>query len=203
MRHDFLDRFSRLESPIHRLPSAVKLGGSLCIIAALITSPLSYPWFFMVAGGLLILLTAISRIPSKFILRRLLLLEPFVLGIAIMTLLQPGGCIIFLTVVVKSTLCLLTMILLSNTTPFAELLNTLRRIGFPRLLVTVLALLYRYIFVLIDEAERLNRARESRTFGESRLQKWHSLASLVGQLFVRSTERAERIFAAMLARGWK
>lgn len=203
MRHDFLDRFSRLESPIHRLPTAVKLGGSLCIIAALIASPLSYSWFFVVAGGLLILLTALSRIPWKFIVRRLLLLEPFVLGIAVMALLQPDGQIIFLTVVVKSTLCLLTIILLSNTTPFAELLNTLRRIGLPRLLVTILALMYRYIFVLIDEAERLNRARESRTFSESRLQKWYSLASLVGQLFVRSTERAERIFAAMLARGWK
>jgi cobalt/nickel transport system permease protein len=203
MRHDFLDRFSRLESPIHRLPSAVKLGGSLCLIAAVIASPPAYPWFFMAAAGLLIILAALSRIPWRFIVRRLLLLEPFVLGIAIMALLQPDGWIIFLTVVVKSTLCLLTMILLSNTTPFAELLNTLRRIRFPRLLVTVLALLYRYIFVLIDEAERLNRARESRTFSESRLQKWYSLASLVGQLFVRSTERAERIFAAMLARGWK
>jgi len=145
----------------------------------------------------------LSRIPWKFVVIRLLLLEPFVLGIAIMALLQPDGWIIFLTVVVKSTLCLLTIILLSNTTPFAELLNTLRRIGLPRLLVTILALMYRYIIVLIDEAERLNRARESRTFRESRLHKWHSLASLVGQLFVRSTERAERIFAAMLARGWK
>jgi cobalt/nickel transport system permease protein len=120
-----------------------------------------------------------------------------------MALLQPNGGAVFLTVVVKSTLCLLTMILLSNTTPFAELLNALRKIGFPTLLVTTLALLYRYIFVLIDEAERLNRARESRTFRGSRLAKWRSLASLVGQLFVRSTERAERIFAAMLARGWR
>jgi cobalt/nickel transport system permease protein len=203
MRHDFLDRFSRLESPIHHLPTAVKLVGALGLIAALITIPLTHLWFFAASAGLLCILTAVSRIPWKFILRRLILLEPFVLGIAIMALFQPGGLTVFLTVVVKSTLCLFTMILLSNTTPFAELLSTLRRVGFPRLLVTVLALLYRYIFVLIDEAERLSRARESRTFRKSQLQRWHSLASLIGQLFVRSTERAERIFAAMLARGWK
>jgi cobalt/nickel transport system permease protein len=63
--------------------------------------------------------------------------------------------------------------------------------------------MYRYLFVLIDEAERLNRARSSRTFSASRLRRWHTLASLIGQLFVRSTERAERIYAAMSARGWK
>jgi cobalt/nickel transport system permease protein len=203
MRHDFLDRYSRLESPLHRLPAAVKLVGSLALITALIVTPLAHIWFFASSAGLLILLCSISRIPWGFILRRLVLLEPFVLGISVMALLQPGGWTVFLTVVVKSTLSLLTMILLANTTPFAELLKTLRRIGLPRLLVTILALLYRYIFVLIDEAERLARARESRTFRKGRFQKWRSLAALIGQLFVRSTERAERIYAAMLARGWK
>jgi cobalt/nickel transport system permease protein len=79
----------------------------------------------------------------------------------------------------------------------------MKRLGVPRLLVTILALLYRYLFVLIDEAERLNRARASRTFSSNRRKKWHMLASLIGQLFVRSTERAERIYAAMTARGWK
>jgi len=203
MRHDFLDRFSRLQSPIHRVPTAVKLGGSLGLITGLIATSVAHVWFFVAAAGLLILLTAMSRIPWKFVIRRLVLLEPLVLGVAAMALLQPNGGAVFLAIVVKSTLCLLAMILLSNTTPFAELLETLRRVRFPRLLVTILALLYRYIFVLIDEAERLNRARESRTFRNGRVRKWHSLASLVGQLFVRSTERAERIYAAMLARGWK
>jgi cobalt/nickel transport system permease protein len=95
------------------------------------------------------------------------------------------------------------MILLSNTTPFSSLLLTMKRLGVPRLLVTILALLYRYLFVLIDEAERLHRARASRTFSTSRTKKWQMLASLIGQLFVRSTERAERIYSAMTARGWK
>ena len=203
MRHDFLDRYSRLKSPLHRLPTAVKLIGALALITALIVTPLIQIWFFASSAGLLIVLCIISRIPWRFVVRRLILLEPFVLGISVMTLLQPGGWMVFLTVVVKSTLSLFTMILLANTTPFAELLKTLGRIRIPRLLITVLALLYRYIFVLIDEGERMARARESRTFRESRFQKWRSLASLIGQLFIRSTERAERIYAAMLARGWK
>jgi len=65
------------------------------------------------------------------------------------------------------------------------------------------ALLYRYLFVLLDEMERMNRARHSRTFTQHRWRTWKNLASVIGQLFVRSTERAERIYAAMCARGWK
>jgi cobalt/nickel transport system permease protein len=63
--------------------------------------------------------------------------------------------------------------------------------------------MYRYLFVLIDEGERLSRARMSRTFSTNRVRKWQALGSLIGQLFVRSTERAERIYAAMTARGWR
>ena len=105
----------------------------------------------------------------------------------------------------RSTLCLLTMVLLSNTTPFSAILQVLRRVRVPGLFVTTLALMYRYLFVLVNEAERMHRARASRTFTRksSRHHLWRALGTVIGQLFVRSTERAERIYAAMLARGWK
>jgi cobalt/nickel transport system permease protein len=203
MRHDFLDRYSRLDSPIHRLPTVVKLFGTLCIVAASVSVSFTLYWFFIIVAGLLLVLSAFTSIPWKFIFGRLILLEPFALGIALMALFQENGGMVFLSILVRSTLCLFTMILLSNTTPFSSLLKTMARLGVPRLLVTILALLYRYLFVLIDEAERLNRARISRTFSTSRRKRWQMLASLIGQLFVRSTERAERIYAAMTARGWK
>jgi cobalt/nickel transport system permease protein len=66
-----------------------------------------------------------------------------------------------------------------------------------------LALTYRYLFVLIDEAARLRRARDSRMFVIRRFHIWLSLTSLLGQLFIRSTERSERIYTAMISRGWK
>jgi cobalt/nickel transport system permease protein len=203
MRHDFLDRYSRLDSPIHRLPTIVKLMGTLVVIAATVSVSFNHVWFFVVVAGILLILAALTSIPWKFIFGRLILLEPFALGIAVMALLQHDGGMLFLSIVVKSTLCLFMVIMLSNTTPFSSLLQTLRRIHVPGLLITILALLYRYLFVLIDEAERLNRARASRTFTTSRRSRWRILASLIGQLFVRSTERAERIYAAMTARGWK
>jgi cobalt/nickel transport system permease protein len=203
MRHDFLDRYSRLNSPIHRLPTTVKLLSTLCIISATVTVHFTQVWFFILVAGGLLILSALTTIPWRFVFGRLMVLEPFALGIAVMALFQENGVFVFLSILTKSTLCLFTVILLSNTTPFAEILLSLKRFGVPKLLITILALMYRYLFVLIDEAERLNRARGSRTFSDTRLRKWSSMASLVGQLFVRSTERAERIYAAMSARGWK
>ena len=203
MRHDFLDRYSRLDSPVHRLPTAVKLLATCCIIVATVSVPFTTVWIFALTAGVLLIVATVSTVPWRFMLKRLLLLEPLALGIAVMSLFQPNGTMIFLSIVTRSTLCLFTVILLSNTTPFDSILHSLSRIGVPRLLITVLSLMYRYLFVLIDEGERLSRARMSRTFSTNRVRKWQALGSLIGQLFVRSTERAERIYAAMTARGWR
>lgn len=203
MRHDFLDRYSRLDSAVHRLSTATKCFVALALIGLSVAFKVEVWWIFLAIGLGLTATVIASRIPVRFVLTRLLMLEPFVLGIAAMALLQEGGFTIFLNIVVKSTLCLVTLIVLTNTTPFSDILSLLRKAGIPPLLITVLALTYRYLFVLIDEAERISRARKSRTFVPKRARSWMSLSSLIGQLFVRSTERAERIYAAMASRGWK
>lgn len=203
MRHDFLDRYSRLPSPVHRLGAGIKLLATLSLVICVVLAPPGWLWFY--AGAILLLggYAVLSTVPIGFIIKRLLLLEPFVLGVAVLAVLQPNGWDIVLRIVTKSTICLLTVILLSNTTPFSEILTVLKRIRVPSLLVTVLALMYRYIFVLIDETERMQRARKSRTFSRERWHPWKTYATVVGQMFVRSSERAERIYAAMSARGWK
>jgi cobalt/nickel transport system permease protein len=203
MRHDFFDRFSRLDSSIHRLPSYVKLLISLGIIFTVVTMSVHYRWIFLMFFTMLILVSFMSKLPWRFIVGRLLFLEPFALGIAVMALFQHNGFAVFLSILVKSSLCLFTIILLSNTTPFSEILSLFRRIGVPTLLITVLALTYRYLFVLIDETARLRRARDSRMFVIRYSRIWQSLTSLMGQLFIRSTERSERIYTAMISRGWK
>jgi cobalt/nickel transport system permease protein len=160
------------------------------------------PWYGAIAAGLLA--TAItSRIPLLYLLSRVLLFEPFVLGVAALSLFQHGGFAVFCFLVLRGSICLFAIVLFSNTTPFSELLTVMRRLRIPALLITTLALMYRYIFVLIDETERMHRARVSRTFRIGKRGRWRSMASIAGELFVRSTERAERIHAAMCARGWK
>ena len=201
MRPDFFDRHSRLDSPVHRL-SAAKLATALVVVVAVALSGNGLADVDGVAV-LLMIVAFVSRIPRGFLLKRLLWLEPVVFGVAVLSLLQPHGGVKFITLVTKSTLCVFTMILLSNTTPFSEMLSVLRRLRVPALLITTFALMYRYLFVLIDETHRMRQARASRTFTRRRTHLWHALGTVIGQLFVRSCERAERIYAAMCARGWR
>lgn len=203
MRHDFLDRYSRRDSPVHRLPAGAKLGIALALVVAIVTSPWTRWPFLAGAAVALLVVIALARLPAGFVVRRVLAVEPFVLGVALLALLQPQGGPVFVSLVVKSTLSLLTMIVLSSTTPVADLLRVLRRVHVPAIFVTTLALLYRYLFVLADESQRMARARTSRTLAPSRRRTWQLLGGGLGMLFVRSSERAERIYAAMLARGWQ
>jgi cobalt/nickel transport system permease protein len=133
----------------------------------------------------------------------LLLAQLFILGIGVLTLLHLSASSIFLSALAKSNLCVLAMLLLTWTTPFHEILRQLRRWHFPTVMAGTLALMYRYLPVLGEEARRMSRARASRTFSRKRRVSWQNLALIIGQLFIRSADRAERIYLAMCARGWK
>ncbi|MFZ0827597.1 MAG: cobalt ECF transporter T component CbiQ [Verrucomicrobiia bacterium] len=191
------------DSLMHRLPAALKLGIALIIIVATVLAPIQWRAWFIGVAGLLVLAAILSQLPLLFLFRRLLVLSPFVLGVVVVNAYQPAGRVNWLGVAVKGGLCLLTVILVSNTTPFSQILRVLKSIHVPALLITTIALMHRYLFVLLDEAERMRRARASRTFTRGRRFHWRTLATVVGQLFIRASERAERIYDAMCARGWK
>lgn len=203
MRVEIFDGHSHLDSPVHRLPAATKLFVAVVLVLTTVLLPVSQLGGLALVAAALVVAVALSRIPALFLAKRLLLLEPIALGVAALAVFQPGGWQVFGGVLLRTNLCLLTMILLSNTTPFTDLLRVLQRLRVPSLLVTTLALMYRYLFVLVDEVGRMGRARASRTFAARRRVMWWSQAGIIGQLFIRSTERAERIYAAMCARGWQ
>jgi len=189
--------------PLHVLPAGVKLAATLALVLAVVLLPGSR-WRGLVAvAAVLALLIWLSRIAPGFLLKRLLLLEPFIFGIAALMLCQPHGGGKFALALFKTNLCLLTTLLLSHTTRFTDLLAVLQRLRVPWIFVTTLTLMHRYLFVLADESERMRRARASRTFAPSRRFHWQTLSSVLGLLFVRASERAERIYDAMCARGWK
>ena len=103
----------------------------------------------------------------------------------------------------RSMLCLLFLILLTSTTPFAELLRGLRKLGCPRILVLNLGFLYRYLYVITEEVLRMRQARDSRRVGRAPLlAELKLLGSMLGTLLLRSFERAERMYHAMLSRGF-
>ena len=193
----------RRESPVSRLPAAIKLGVALAmIVGTVLAPPTAVGWFIAMAAVLLVAMV-LSRLPLLFLLKRLAWLSPFILSVALVNALQPAARGSWRVVAAKSTICLLTIIVVSNTTPFSRILRVLKMARVPSLLITTVALMHRYLFVLVEEAERMRRARASRTFTRQPRARWQTLSTVVGQLFVRASERAEHIYDAMCARGWK
>ena len=203
MHNHLLSPYQHRASPIHRLPAAIKLAAAIAFILAVVLLPRSAWYAYAAAGALLLLIAALSRLSALQLVIKLLQVEPFALGVALLSLMQKNGLHVFVAMLVRSTLCLFCLVLLAGTTRFTDILRVLWRARFPSLLVTTLALMHRYIFLLADEMGRMLRARRSRTFSRDRLSVWRSLATVIAHLFVRSLERAERIYAAMGARGWK
>jgi cobalt/nickel transport system permease protein len=119
------------------------------------------------------------------------------------------GVRLFATILLKSWLSVQVALLLAFTTPFHELIDALREMRVPRLIVAIISFMYRYLTVLTDEATRMSRARASRSAvpaggkgGGSISWRARVTGSMVGSLFLRSYERSERIYAAMQSRGF-
>lgn len=116
----------------------------------------------------------------------------------------------FATIALKSWISVQAALLLAFTTPFHDLVDALRQLRLPRIMVAIISFMYRYLAVLADEATRMSRARASRSAAAPDGRPGGSIAwrakvtgSMVGSLFLRSYERSERIYAAMQARGFE
>jgi len=112
------------------------------------------------------------------------------------------GLQVLWNVLIKAWLSILSLTWLTSTTKLTNLLKGLEQLGMPRVMVMILSFMYRYIFVLVDEVMRLRQARDSRDFGSKRLRQLGTVGNMIGTLFIRSYERGERVYAAMLARGF-
>ena len=227
MRHHFVDRYCNLDSLIHRLDPRTRILTTLAFVLAVVATPLAaWPAFILYAtlvAGLILL----SRLPLLYVLKRSATILPFVLMTAAFVPFQGNGEVaasytlwqwrvsvtydglhMLGNTLAKAWLSALGLILLSATTPFTQLLRGLERLGVPRVMVMILSFMYRYIFVLVDEAMRMQRARDSRSVATwhplSRRGLWQikSVGSMIGTLFIRSYDRAERVYMGMLARGF-
>jgi len=185
------------------IPPHLKLLGAAAFIVSIALLPRHLDTIYWIPSLILLTLWFVSRMTCRYVLRRLLVVEFFIVGIGLLSLFTPSAAPIFLSAFVKSNLCALTLLLLTWTTPFHEILLVLRDLRIPAVMLTTLALLCRYLPVLADESKRMQRARASRTFSRRRFGAWRNVASTIAQLFVRSSDRADRIFLAMCARGWK
>jgi cobalt/nickel transport system permease protein len=188
---------------LHRAPPRLKLVAALVLVTGTALLPRRLGPVYFAPAAVLGGLWLASRMPLLYALRRLLVAQTFILGIALLSLFSPSARPGFPATVSKSNLCILALLVLGWTTPFPELLQALRRLRLPSVMLTTLALMYRYLPVLAEEARRMERARASRTFSRRRRMAWQNLGAILGRLFVRTADRAERIYLAMCARGWR
>jgi cobalt/nickel transport system permease protein len=130
-----------------------------------------------------------------------LVVVPFVGGIALLNLWggEPNRAGLIL---LRAYLSAYTVVLVLATTPFPKLLAGLESLGVPRFFLMVLQFLYRYLFVLYEQAQNMRRARACRAALPRRGQMRKSAAGAIAVLFARSHARAEGIHRAMLARGF-
>ncbi len=202
---DFDGPVAAPHSPLARMDSSAKLCGALGAVLAISTFPAAAGWRFPAALAMLAGLWVLSRVPLRYLSRRLLAATPFIGMAALLPLASaaPDAYRLALTVVLKAYSAILLLSLLAATTPIEDIVESLRRLGAPRGLALTAILMHRYLFVLLEEWRRIARARECRTGGRIRSGRIRVWANQVAMVFVRGWERAERVAQAMLVRGFR
>jgi len=194
---------------IHRLDPRVKLLSMCFFVLAVIFTPYQRPLKFMMYFLLLLLLAVMDRIPFRAAVGRLLLLVPLLLFLGLSAVLFGGNkpqenVNILWNITVKSGLTFLSLLVLTLTTDFYDLVKILELVKLPQVIPSLLSFAYRYSFLFLGEAKRMLTAKEARSFGKkNKIEEIRTLTRLLPRLFLRALDRSERIYAAMLARGYK
>lgn len=203
MRHAFIDTYANLNTPLHSCDARVKVVLLLSFLLLIIFTPVKFVLLFLLYFLIISTLVSLSKIPLAFILKRILEIMPFVVLISISALFTKQGYILFLNCTLKAILAVVLILLISSTTKFSRLLGALEYFRAPAIFVHLLSFLYRYSFLLEDQLLKAGRARESRSTGKSdSFRKVKILSNILGVTFIRTYERAERLYLAMRARGY-
>jgi cobalt/nickel transport system permease protein len=210
----YLDSLSYKDTFVHRLDPRAKLIVSFIFILCVI----SFTKYEL--SGLLpffiypVFLLATGDIPFSAIAKKIAFVSPFAVLIGIFNPILDkdvlltfhgievtGGWVSFLTILLKFILTVSTALLLVAVTSFTGLCEALERLKLPKAFVIQLLFLYRYLFVLLEETLRMIRAREMRSYGKKG-NDLKTFIKFISVLLIRTLERAERIYQAMLSRGF-
>ncbi len=219
MKHDFLDHHREGNSLVHRFDPRLKIILMFFFIIIVVTINYDNRYWLLVYFSIPLALAIISNISLLHFLSKLLKLYPMIFFITLFIPflptrgetpdrffgipLSPLGWQKFILINAKAILILFLSIVLTCTTDFMRLLKGLEKFRIPTLILAILSFMYRFIFLLIDELERLVMAYRSRYLHLSFSRKAKVVASMIGLLFVRTYERGERIYLAMESRGFQ
>lgn len=229
MHIHFLDPYEPGNSPIHTLDARVKFVLTVTFILTTSLAPAGAWPVYILLFAISISVIVLSDLGVGTVLKRAAIAIPFALaalpvlftvkgesllmaqlGFVTLTI-SAEGAERFFSILLKSYISLQMAIVLASCTPFPQLLMAMRAVKIPRLLVAIFGLMWRYLFVLADEATRLLRARAARSGAtpQAGLKTGGSIAwrgrvagGMAGNLFLRALDRGDRIYAAMAARGY-
>jgi cobalt/nickel transport system permease protein len=227
MQLHFLDPYRPGTSLVHAADARVKFVLTLAFILTVSLTPFGAWPVYILLFALVLSVTLLSELGIRYVLLRAALALPFVLAALPVIFSTDGqtlfsvplgawtltasleGLARFASIALKSWLSVQAAILLASCTLFPEILQAMRAVGIPRLLVAMFGLMWRYLFVLVDEALRLIRACAARSGEQPGVKPGGRLAwraqvagGMAGSLFLRGIERSDRIYVAMLSRGY-
>ncbi|MFI7211903.1 cobalt ECF transporter T component CbiQ [Micromonospora maritima] len=202
-------------SPVHRLPPEVKITAMVLFTVAVVATPREAYWAFGGYALLVAAVAALARVGPRWLLGRALIELPFVLFAFALPFLGTGervevaglalsvdGLHGAFNILAKGTLGVLASLLLAATTTTRDLILGLDRLRCPQILTQIATFMLRYLEVLVGEARRMRVARVSRGDDPRFLWQLRGFAAGVGALFLRAFERGERVYLAMVSRGY-
>lgn len=198
-----IDELASRDTPIHKLPPLLKLIITIAYIYAVVSFT-KYQFIPLLLMAIVpIIIYAVSKTKISLCFYKLRVIMPFILMVGIFDPIIEGdtGFISMFTLMLKGILSLMMSFIFIATTPIDHLCNSLRKIHFPKILVTLLLLTYRYIGVLIKEVSIMTDAYHLRAPTQKGIapKAW---GSFLGQLLLRSMDKATEIYNSMQLRGY-
>jgi cobalt/nickel transport system permease protein len=203
-------------SPVHVRDPRAKVVGFVGITLVAVSTPFSAWPVWVACAVVLATLAALGRIGPGIVWRRARLILPLVLFVAVFLPFVRGGETVdvgpfdfsvegletFAAVSAKATIGVASAVLLGATTTFPAVLTALESLRVPRLLVLIAAFTYRYLFVIVEEVGRMRAALAARAYRPRHVLDVGPLGRVATALFLRTYARGERVYLAMLARGY-
>ncbi len=203
MHHVILERWAQGNSPLHLRDPRAKILALLAFLVVVATTPPGANYRIGAYAFVALAAIIMARLPLMSVLTRATVVLPFSFTFAAISWFG-GDHLRAIALVEKTYLSALSVLVVSGTTPLPALLRGFETLGVPRVLVSVIQFLYRYLFVISEQAQhmRLAAACRSGTRRRRRSDRFQSAAGALGVLFARSYSRADGIHRAMLSRGY-
>jgi cobalt/nickel transport system permease protein len=203
-------------SPVHRLDPRAKLLGLAGVTVVAVSTPLRAWPAFAACILALVAVALVGRVGPRVVWSRARVVLPLVVFVGVFVPFVRGGeqvslgpisvseagLATFAAVSLKATIGTVSAVLLSATTTFPDVLHALERMRAPRLLVLIAGFMYRYLFVIVDETRRMRTALAARAYRPRHVLEAAAIGRVVISMFLRTFDRGERVYVAMLARGY-